>query len=48
MLNFIHMIDIQERELYFGVFIKNMFRTGMRSDTYEPNYFKLGMMIDLT
>ena len=48
MPNYFCMISIQGRELNFADFIKNMFETGWRSDTYRPISLELGTMIDTT
>ena len=42
------MIIIQERELKFGDFKENTFKTGLRLDAYEPISFRFSMMIDMT
>ena len=39
-------ISIQERELYLGGFIKNVFSTGLHSDAYSSISFKLGIILD--
>ena len=48
MLSFIRVIDIRERELLFGDFIKSMLKTGFGMDVYETISLKFCLMIDMT
>ena len=41
-------INIQEREPYLGEWMKYAFNIDLRSNTFGPISFKLGMMIDTT
>ena len=41
------MIDIQGRELHFGVFIRIMVKISLRFNAYESISFKLGAMISM-
>ena len=48
MLNLLHTINIQERELCVRDFVKYTFNTGLNRDTCEPISFKLYMQYDFS
>ena len=48
MLNLFCTSNIQGRELCLCDFIKYIFNTGLRLDTFESIFFNLGMMLDTT
>ena len=42
------MITVQGIGIYFGDSLKNIVNNGLRSDAYEPIYFKFGLTVDVT